>query len=232
MKTVQINGLDLTGWNSYDEIVNYALAKSCILVAINSEKIFHANEETREIINANVSYPDGIGAVYALRKKGVDQRFRIPGCDLWLEIIKRNYRSKSFYFIGGTTEVINKTVQKLRTDFVSINIVGYHNGYLNQQNKDDLVADVVLKKPDIVFVAQGSPRQELFMMELSLKHKALYQGLGGSFDLYVGKVSPTPLWIQNIGFHWLYRAIQEPKRIRRHGALLMFLLNLIFNPKY
>lgn len=227
-----INGVRTFGFESFDEIVDFAIKEPCILVAINAEKIYHATDDTRAIINANIGYPDGIGAVYALRKKGVDQRMRIPGCDLWQEILKRHYKDKSFYFIGSKQEVMDQTIKQVKEEYPGVNIVAYRDGYFKPEEKEAIIQDIIAKKPDVVFVAQGSPRQELFMMEIFERHKALYQGLGGSFDLYIGNVTPTPKWIQDIGFHWLYRAIQEPKRIKRHGGLFMFMVNLVFNKKY
>ena len=88
------------------------------------------------------------------------------------------------------------------------------------------------QKPDIIFVAMGSPRQELLMMEMFDKHPAIYQGLGGSFDLFVNLVKDTPKFFQDNGLHWLYRAIQQPFRLKRHAALYKFFFNLYFTNKY
>ena len=233
MKSTMINGVKTYGVDSFDELINFAMGTPSILVAINAEKIYHATDYTRTIINKNIGYPDGIGAVYALRKKGIPQRKRIPGCDLWLEIIKKHYKTKSFYLIGAKPEIIESTVKKLKIDYPEINIVGYRDGYLaDEKERKKLTEDIMSKKPDVVFVALGSPRQELLMMDLFEQHKALYQGLGGSFDLFVGVVKKTPSFFQNNGFHWLYRALQQPSRIRRHQALFSFIFNLYFTNKY
>ncbi len=233
MNNVLINGVRTYGINSFEEIINYAIKTPTILIAINAEKIFNATDDTRKIINNNIGYPDGIGAVYALRKKGVPQIKRIPGCDLWLEIIKKHEKNKSFYFVGAKPDIIEKTISKIKTDFPSITILGYRDGYIKSDHeKDELIADIVKKKPDVVFVAMGSPRQELLMTEMFEKHKAIYQGLGGSFDLFVGMVKETPRFFQDNGLHWLYRAIQQPFRIKRHKALFLFFFNLFFTNKY
>ncbi len=70
------------------------------------------------------------------------------------------------------------------------------------------------------------------MMEMFERHPALYQGLGGSFDLYVGVVKETPRFFQDHGMHWLYRALQQPYRIKRHSSLVKFFFNLYFTKKY
>jgi UDP-N-acetyl-D-mannosaminouronate:lipid I N-acetyl-D-mannosaminouronosyltransferase len=233
MKNVMINGVKTYGVESFDEIIDYAMETPSILVAINAEKIYHATDYTRGIINQNIGYPDGIGAVYALRKKGIPQKKRIPGCDLWLEIIKKHQKTNSFYLVGAMPDIIERTVEKLKSDFPDINIVGYRDGYIrNEIEKAELFRDIVELKPDVIFVAMGSPRQELLMMELFEKHPALYQGLGGSFDLYVGVVSEAPRFFQDNGLHWLYRALQQPYRVKRHKALINFMFNLYFTNKY
>jgi UDP-N-acetyl-D-mannosaminouronate:lipid I N-acetyl-D-mannosaminouronosyltransferase len=69
-------------------------------------------------------------------------------------------------------------------------------------------------------------------MEMIKQHPALYQGLGGSFDLYVGVVKETPRFFQDNGLHWLYRALQQPYRIKRHKALFKFLYKLYLTNEY
>ncbi len=82
---------------SHQELVDYAFANKSILIALNAEKILKAPSELRNLINKNIGYSDGIGAVWALKKKGVDNVLRIPGVELWLEIIKEHHKDKTFY---------------------------------------------------------------------------------------------------------------------------------------
>ena len=139
----------------------------------------------RRIINSNIGYVDGLGAQYVLKKLGFKDVVRIPGCELWLDLINDSYKKGgSYYLVGGKQEVIEAVIKKLREDFPGINILNYHNGYLSDQERQNLVDDIVALKPDFVFVAMGSPKQELLMEELFKRNKAVYQGLGGSFDVY------------------------------------------------
>lgn len=78
-----------------------------------------------------------------------------------------------------------ETVEKLRSEYENIRIVGYRNGYIKTDDeKRRLIDDILEKKPDVVFVAMGSPKQELLMEEIQQRHRAIFQGLGGSFDVY------------------------------------------------
>ena len=78
-----VSGLIIFAPQSRNELIDYAFENKSILVAVNAEKILHATDESRLIINRNIGYPDGIGAVWALKKKGAQNPIKIPGCELW-----------------------------------------------------------------------------------------------------------------------------------------------------
>ncbi len=229
MRKIEINGIDICPFTSREELMDYIEQKQSILVAVNAEKIVNATPFTREIINNNTGYCDGIGAVWALKQRGAKNAVKIPGCELWLDIVSRYYRTKSFYLVGGKQEVIENTISKLRDEFLGINIVGYRNGYLeNDEERQALIEDVAAKSPDIVFVAMGSPKQELLMGEMQQRHKAIYQGLGGSFDVYTGNVKRAPKWWVDHKVEFAYRLFKEPKRIKRQIHLLTLVRMLLF----
>ena len=215
MKKVYINGVGIYPFVSVDELLNYIDGKKSILIAINAGKINRATNDTREIINNGIGYADGRGAQYALRKHGFPDSIIIPGCELWLSIIEKNYNTdKSFYFVGGKEEVIEKTIEKLQSDYPGINILGYRNGYLSENDEEILINDISEKKPDFVFVAMGSPKQELLMCKMYQKHQAIYQGLGGSFDIYVGNLKRAPEWLRKRGLEGPYRVITDFNKAR------------------
>ncbi len=224
MDTVSLNGVLVYPFSSETQLLNFIDKKKGILVAINAEKILHATDQTRSIINRNIGYSDGTGAVKALKQKGYKDACKIPGCELWLKIIARFKDEKSFYLIGGKQEVIDETIAKLKIDFPNIQIAGYRNGYIkSDEEKQKLIDDIVEKKPDVVFVAMGSPKQELLMEEILQKHSnAIFQGLGGSFDVYTGHVERAPQWWVKHNLEFAYRLIKEPKRIKRQIHLVKY----------
>lgn len=229
MEFRELKGLKTFVPQSRVELISYALANKKILVAVNAEKILHANTDFKALINANVGFPDGVGAVWALRKKKMDA-FKIPGCELWLDIVEKYHSTKSFYLIGSTYETINVTVNKIESSYPNINIVGFRDGYINSDiQRKEILEDVLAAKPDIVFVAMGSPKQELLMQELQQIHPALYQGLGGSFDVFTGNVQRAPKWWVKNNLEWAYRLVRQPKRILRQVHLVKFFLILQFN---
>ena len=223
---VILNGVKVHPFSSFSQLLSYVKGRKGILVAINAEKILHATEQTRAIINRNIGYCDGIGAVMALKKHGYKEVVKLPGCELWLKIIDSLYREgKTFYLVGSKQEVIENTVQKLKQDFPGIQIVNYRNGYIKtEEEKQVLLEDIVEKKPDVVFVAMGSPKQELLMEEMLERHPAIYQGLGGSFDVYTGNVKRAPKWWVDHNLEFAYRLVKQPSRIKRQIHLVRFLL--------
>ena len=228
MKTISLNGVEVYPFTSEEQLLSYIDEHKGILVAINAEKILHATDETRSIINRNIGYCDGAGAMLALKDKGVKYACKIPGCELWLKIVKCFYQVKTFYLVGGKQEVIDETVAKLRQEFSGINIVGYRNGYLKEENAEkNLIDDITEKKPDVVFVAMGSPKQELLMEKIQKRHQAIFQGLGGSFDVYTGHVLRAPKWWVDHNLEFAYRLIKEPKRIKRQIHLVKYLYWLL-----
>ena len=230
MKSAYLNGVNTFAPQSRQVLIDYALVHKKILVAVNAEKILNATDESRHIINRNFGYPDGIGAVWALKKKGFKEIVKIPGCELWLDIIAHAYKDKTFYLVGGKQQVIEETVEKLKKEFPSINILNFRNGYIKtDQEKIDLIHDIKTLKPDLVFVAMGSPKQELLMEEIQKSHQATYQGLGGSFDVYTGHVERAPQWWVKSNLEWAYRLIKQPSRIKRQIYLFKFYLNLQLN---
>ena len=218
------NGVMVYPFASFDDLLDFASNKNKLLVAVNAEKILHATDQTRDIINRNIGYCDGIGAVMALKKHGCKNVVKIPGCELWLKIIEKLYKEgKTFYLVGSKQDVIDQTVSKLKQDYPEINIVGYRNGYINsEEEKQQVIEDIAEKKPDVIFVAMGSPKQELLMEEISQKHSAIYQGLGGSFDVYTGSVERAPQWWVKHNLEFAYRLLKQPSRLSRQIHLLRF----------
>ena len=132
---ISLNGVKVNPFTSFTQLLDYVKHRKGILIAINAEKILHATDQTRDIINRNIGYCDGFGAVMALKKHGYKDVVKIPGCELWLKIIAALYpEEKTFYLVGSKQGVIEQTVTKLRTEYPGIRIVNYRNGYIKTKN--------------------------------------------------------------------------------------------------
>lgn len=228
IEKVTIRGVELYPFSSVEKLIDFAEENKGILVAVNAEKILNANETTISIINNNIGYCDGSGAVLAVKQKGYKNACKIAGCELWLHIISRYYKQKSFYLIGAKPEVIEEVISKLREEYPGINIVGYRDGYIkSEEERNALINDVATKMPDVVFVAMGSPKQEILMSDMLKRHRAIYQGLGGSFDVYSGRQKRAPKWWIDNNMEFAYRLIKQPKRITRNIHFIKYAYWLI-----
>jgi len=230
IKTTELNGYKIYPFKNRKTFLDQLDENlwNNILVAINAEKIVKEDKYLRTIVNQNVGYPDGISTVIAMKRKDFDT-VKIPGAEFWLDIVERFYKEKTFYLIGAKRCVIEKTVTRLRNEYTGIKIVNYRNGYIGEDEYPALFEDIVKKAPDVVFVAMGSPRQEYVMQKMFGHHKALYMGLGGSFDVYTGEKKRAPKLLQSVGLEWSYRLFKEPSRVFRQTSLVTFAYMLFTN---
>ena len=200
--------------------------KKSFIVAINPEKILKArkDEKLKKLLNnATYEIPDGIGVIYAskLRKGNIESR--ITGIDS-MEMLCKLSEEKEYkiFMYGAKKEIIKKAKENLEIKFPNIKIVGIIDGY--EKDNDKIIKLINISKADIVFVALGSPKQEYWITENMDKVNAkIFQGVGGSFDVFSGNIKRAPKWMQQIGLEWLYRLIKEPKRIFRQIKLFKFL---------
>ena len=182
-------------------------------IIMNSEK----NNEIKEIlINKNNSLvPDGISVVKKTKKYNIDIKERITGVDISEFLLKEANKNKnSIYLFGAKKEVISKLIEKIKSIYPNINILGYSDGYV--KNKDKVMKEIINKKPDICMIALGVPNQELLINKYIDKvDKGIYIGVGGTFDVLSGCKKRAPQIFIKLNLEWLYRIICEPKRIGR-----------------
>ena len=198
MKKVSINSFLCVAPASKDELLDFISSTKGILVALNAEKIARREQALVDLTWEHVAYPDGIGAVWCCRQKGANDAVKIPGCELWLEVIERFCETKTVYFLGANPNTLKAAIGKLNDIYPRLKIIGSQHGYFDLSSENDVIENVVAKAPDIVFVALGSPRQEYLMKKMFDRHPAIYQGLGGSLDVFVGNVPRAPMIWQRL----------------------------------
>ncbi|WP_223669268.1 WecB/TagA/CpsF family glycosyltransferase [Kangiella shandongensis] len=179
------------------------------------------NDEFHNILrSATILYADGIAIVKTLKKKGVNSA-RIPGCDLWVELMHDAARTdKHVYLLGAKEEVNRKAAEKLRGEF-NLKKLNRKNGYFKEES--EIARDLQNLRPDIVTVAMGSPQQEKLIARLrEVYPEAFYMGVGGSYDVFVGEAKRAPEVFQRLNLEWLYRLLSEPKRIFRQFILVKY----------
>jgi len=191
--------------------------------------------ELRKIINSgDLVTPDGIGLIYAskLYRAGLDER--VTGFDLSMKLLELS-KDKDYkvYFLGGKPGIAKRAKLNLE-DEVYDNIIGYHHGYFFNDTKYEKIEENIINKineleTNILFVGFGSPKQEKWISKNINKIKAnIIIGNGGTIDVLAGKVNRAPGIYQKLGLEWLYRLIQDPKRIKRQISIPKFLIKIIF----
>jgi UDP-N-acetyl-D-mannosaminouronate:lipid I N-acetyl-D-mannosaminouronosyltransferase len=200
-------------------------------IAINAEKVITCGRDRNvhaTIERATLRYPDGAGVVVAMRLKGV-RSVRVAGADLWLEVLRQARGQRvSVAIIGAKPDVLDATRRRLESDFPDVAVSVARNGYDGTRDIEALTEELAVAKPDLVFVALGSPRQELLIEKFRVVHPTgFYMGLGGSFDIYSGVKKRAPLWMQRRGLEWLFRFLAEPSRASRETKRLRFLARLV-----
>ena len=205
---------------------------SKVIVTPNAEIIMAArkNPELMEMLNsADLCLPGGIGVVIASRIFGKPLAERTTGFDLMMKVLGiAENRSLSVFLLGGKADVADKAAARIKEMFPGLKIAGTHHGYFNKDEEDKIIDVINDRNPDILLVAMGFPKQEVFMLENREKLKfCVSMGVGGSFDVLSGNVRRAPVIMQKAGLEWLYRLITQPWRFKRMMVLPLFLLEVI-----
>jgi len=242
---IEFFGLNLdliTVEETLSRISKFIKTKQCAQhVVVNVAKLVYAQKdnELKNIINScplvNV---DGAGIILGARFLGIDIPERVTGIDLMHKLIEysalNGYR---VYFFGAKEEIVKKVVEIYQEKYPELQVAGYRNGYYSDEEEENLVLDIKNSKADILFVAMGSPKKEIFLNKYSEKMEVPFtMGVGGSFDVVAGKVKRAPDWMQSISAEWIFRLIQEPKRMWKRYAVTnskftIMLLKEFFNQK-
>lgn len=200
-------------------------------VVVNVDKILKTqkDENLRKIINnCDLINSDGMAIVLSSKILGKPLKERVTGIDLFYQLIEKSIDKEwKVYFLGAKEEIISKTVRKFKNAYPLLKIVGYRNGYWN--NDKEVLYIIKDAKPDILFVGISSPKKEVFLSRyLREMNVPFVMGVGGTFDIVAGKTNRAPLWMQKLGFEWLFRLIQEPKRLWRRyligNTIFIFIL--------
>ena len=203
-----------------------------VAVAINPEKINCARQQpdlAAMIKHADYCFADGVGVVLAMRHLHRAKVSRVAGVELFFRLLQGSVvQGNNVYLFGSQPDTVLQAKASLEKRYPGINIIGHCDGYFKIFDEQALVSDIKHLKPDFVFVALGSPRQELWINkwrhELPVK---FIMGVGGSFDVAAGKVRRAPKWTRRLGLEWAYRIFRQPGRIKRLPRLLGFLFSLL-----
>jgi len=168
-----------------------------------------------DVLSSDVIFADGASVVWASHILGNPLPERVAGIDLMMGMLERGQVKKYRVYLLGATEEVNQTVaERIKADYPGVIVAGRRNGYFSANEEETIANDIAQAKPDILLVAITSPKKEQFLARWSDRIKVpICHGVGGSFDVYAGKVKRAPLSWQRFGMEWLYRLLQEPGRM-------------------
>jgi len=133
--------------------------------------------------------------------------------------------SARVFFLGARDGIAERAAEKLKNGFEKLKIAGCYAGSPALEENDEIVERVNAADAQILFVAYGPPKQELWIARNAarLKNVAVAMGVGGTFDTLAGIVPRAPEWMRRTGFEWTYRLLREPRRFRRQLAIPYFM---------
>lgn len=204
----------------------------CTILAVNPEKVIRAqgdNKLLEQLRGANLLIPDGIGVVLAARLLGLGYAERVPGSELMPKICERAASKGYTVFLFGANQEVNaRVVTTLQDRYPGIRITGSHHGYVTEEEMPSVIAYINKCEADILFVALGSPNQEIWMSRyLHGLNVKVCQGVGGTFDVIAGRVKRAPVAFRSLHLEWFYRLLSQPSRIFRQTALPMFAFRVL-----
>jgi N-acetylglucosaminyldiphosphoundecaprenol N-acetyl-beta-D-mannosaminyltransferase len=202
--------------------------RTCQVVTANSEIIYAAAHDPGLFLvlhDAGLVTADGMGVVLASRLMGQPLAERVAGYDLMHELAARAERAGwRFFLLGAKPEVVAGAARRLRQLYPAISIAGYHDGYFSSERNDLVLDEIKQSKADILLVAMGAPKQDMWLHEhLAATGVPIGIGIGGSLDILAGTAQRAPLWMQRAGLEWLFRLTKEPKRFWRMLAIPKFI---------
>jgi len=215
-------GIPIAGVNPEDalDIVEKAVIsrQKLHIGVVNAAKIVNMgkNPELRDsVLESDIIFADGMSVVWASKILGTPLPSRVTGIDLMFGMLARADRANfRVYLLGATDEVLNQVRGNIAKDYPGCTIAGFHNGYFSAEEEEDIARNIKESGPDILLVAITSPKKENFLGKWAhLIDTPVCHGVGGSFDVYAGKVKRAPELWQRLGLEWLYRVLQEPGRM-------------------
>jgi N-acetylglucosaminyldiphosphoundecaprenol N-acetyl-beta-D-mannosaminyltransferase len=205
-------------------------SKKHLVVTANPEIMVysHNHPEYKKILqNTDLVVIDGVGLVLvSYFSRNPLTKGRVTGVELVENLVKNSVSGEYTIFLTGETDsVLEKATLNFSSKYTKINIVGYKSGPIFSkddkfplQNKDNdaLLEEIKNKKPDILLVAFGHPKQDLwlnyYIPQLPIK---IGIGVGGALDYFAGKAIIPPKVFRSLGLEWLWRLVLEPKRAKR-----------------
>ncbi|MDH3527119.1 MAG: WecB/TagA/CpsF family glycosyltransferase [Gammaproteobacteria bacterium] len=204
-----------------DWLLTRAAARQTSNVAfVNADclnKAYIYSEYHRTLNQADCVLPDGIGINIGARMLDLSLRENVNGTDLFPELCRRLADTPlSIFLLGARPGIAGISAEKMQLRFPGLKVAGTHHGYFSHEEEPGVIERINRSGADLLLVALGAPRQELWVQE----HRHALQppvrlGVGGLFDFYSDRIPRAPQWLRELGLEWIWRLLQEPGRMWR-----------------
>ncbi len=237
--SASVFGVPIEGYGLPEIGASLALTTQAWIVTANPEIILEArrNQAYADVLRqASIRTVDGFGLWLMLRFTG-HKTARVSGIALADQLMsladKRGWRVG---LVGGGSSVAEIAKQSLIKKYSTLQVLSEEGGQVDRTGQDDAAGEearyrLTMFNPEVLLVAFGHPKQELWISKYkdSFPNLKVIVGVGGTFDVWAGRVKRAPRWMQAVGLEWLWRLLIEPKRIRRiWNAVVVFPLTFLF----
>jgi N-acetylglucosaminyldiphosphoundecaprenol N-acetyl-beta-D-mannosaminyltransferase len=196
----------------------------CVNIACRNREYLKALQQS------DLVFADGIGVRVAGEVLGQPVRDNVNGTDLFPLLAKAlENTGKRIYLLGGQPGVAEGVARWLAANFPGVEVAGFHHGYFTSDKEAEVIEEIRASGADLVLVAFGAPRQELWVRRNLHKLGAkVVIGVGGLLDFFSGRIPRAPRWVRKLGMEWGYRLWREPKRLWRRYLIgnVVFLARL------
>jgi len=225
-----------------ENVANYLKKEKSKTVAIcNSNTLVRSYRDSviqNKINSFDIKAPDGFPVAKSCRILYKNDQNRVDGFKVFHKTIENGLNEEiTHYFYGSNKKVISLMIQNLKLLYPEIKIAGFFCPPFKSYNElieEKYVKDLIDKNADVVWVSLGFPKQEEFIYELKDKYQITSNlvGVGAVFEWVAETKIKAPEWVANLGFEWIFRLIQEPKRLFRRYLIDNFLFIIYFIKQY
>lgn len=193
-----------------DETIVQTGLNAYAIVCIQKDGILRETVNKSSLVNI-----DGMPVAWALKFMGHKEITKVSCPDIFDELIKlaaeKHYKP---FFLGTTPEILEMAINRLTVEYPELEIAGSHHGFFDESESGQIAEMIKNSKADMLFLGMTSPKKEIFSEQYAQFMEVPYIfGVGGVFDILAGQIKRAPRWMQNSGLEWMYRFIQEPKRM-------------------
>lgn len=185
---------------------------------VHTTVMSYENKHYKNVQNSGfMALPDGKPLSIVSKKRGFKNAERVTGPDLMEEVFKiSEARGYTHYFYGSTEDTLSALKVKLNQKYPMLKVAGMYSPPFRKLTKEEdetIVKNINKESPDFIWIGLGAPKQELWMYEHKDILNGLMVGVGAGFDYHAGNISRAPKWMQRMSLEWLYRLLQDPKRL-------------------